>query len=67
MLHTGELPIAPVVSANQNVTINIPRETLEEWPPCVPHKLKHRNREEDRWISNKPFEISNGARSLMTK
>ena len=32
----------PAASSNQNVTINIPREKPEEWPPCFLHKLKSR-------------------------
>ena len=34
-------PTARAASANQNVTINTPREKLEDWPPWSPHRLKH--------------------------
>ena len=34
----------PSTSANQNDTINISRETLEDWPSCFPfYKLKRGN------------------------
>ena len=29
----------PAASANQKVTVNIPREKLQEWPPCFSYKL----------------------------
>ena len=51
------LLIAPAVnhliaSANQNVTINIPREKPKQWPPCSSLKLKHSNRDMDWRIPN---------------
>ena len=45
----------PRASANQNVSINIPREELEECPPCFPHKLrKHNNGAKDDRFGTKP-------------
>lgn len=32
--------LPPADPANQNITINTPREKLEQWPPSFPHKLK---------------------------
>ena len=61
------LPINPAASANQNGTSNILREKLEEWPPCLPHKLKHSNTAKDCWIPNKIIlKISTSAHWLMT-
>ena len=59
----------PAVSANENVTINIPSEKPpEEWPPYLPQQLKQRNGTKDRRIRNKTFQImSDDARSLMTR
>ena len=45
----------PAASANHNVTINIPREKPEEWPLCLPLKLKHNDRAQDSLIPNKTF------------
>ena len=41
--------------ANENVTVNIPRENPGEWPPCLPYKPKPSNRGKDWWILNKAF------------
>ena len=38
---SGFRAITRAASANQNVTNNIPLEKYEEWPPYVPHRLKH--------------------------
>ena len=44
------LPITRAASATENVTNNTPREKLDEWPPCLPHKLQHSDRTKDVWI-----------------
>ena len=43
----------PTTSANQSLTINIPRENPEQRPPCFPHGLKCSNGANDGLIPNK--------------
>ena len=38
----------------------------EDWLPCVPHNLKHKNGAKDWSIPNEIFKIGNDTRSLMT-
>ena len=50
-----------------DITITIPHEKPEEWPPYLLYKLHHRYRAKDDGFQTKIFEISKGACSLMTR
>ena len=55
----------PAASANRNVTINIPCEKPEEWPPRSPQRPKHSSKATDRLISSKAFIASDGVRAFI--
>ena len=63
---SGPAASHPAAPANQNVTMNIPREKSEKRPSCFPHKLKRSNVAGDWSGSEQILKECNGGRSLMT-
>ena len=60
------LPINRTAAANHSIIHSIPREKPEEWPPCLIHRLKKKQRERW-WVLNDNFQTSNDPSSLMTR